>query len=328
MGAGGARARWGWRWPVIHPSLVLVAGLAVVSGRAGEVVVLFGSVLAHELGHSLVGRLFGLRLQRITLYPFGGVAELAGLERASPRARLATLVAGPLVSLLLFLAGGWLAGQAGPESPWGRWGGSLHEANRGLLVANLLPVGPLDGGRMVEVALERRVGVGVARRWLMGAGVGTGVGLGLVGLGGLATGRAWGSLLLLGAFLAVAARREARTIPFAVLRWALGGPRPLTLGPARLLAAPRGARVWEVAGRLGPGPYRLVVVVGPRGRVAGFLGEGTLMDALAGGRGEARLEELLEGQPCPHPEEDQAGAAGRDGAERQDGGASPAAWGD
>lgn len=158
--------------------------------------------------------------------------------------------------------------------------------------------------------------------------MGTGVGLGLVGLGGLATGRAWGSLLLLGAFLAVAARREARTIPFAVLRWALGGPRPHTLGPARLLAAPRGARVWEVAGRLGPGPYRLVVVVGPRGRVAGFLGEGTLMDALAGGRGEARLEELLEGQPRPHPEEDQAGAAGRDGAERQDGGASPAAWGD
>src|SRR5690606_7524791 len=89
--------------------------------------------------------------------------------------------------------------------------------------------------------------------WLMGAGVGTGVGLGLVGLGGLATGRAWGSLLLLGAFLAVAARREARTIPFAVLRWALGGPRPHTLGPARLLAAPRGARVGGVAGGWGGG---------------------------------------------------------------------------
>src|SRR5690606_30931665 len=82
----------------------------------------------------------------------------------------------PLVSLLLFLAGGWLAGQAGPESPWGRWGGSLHEANRGLLVANLLPVGPLDGGRMVEVALERRVGVEVGRRRLRGGGVGAGGG--------------------------------------------------------------------------------------------------------------------------------------------------------
>src|SRR5690606_8991820 len=164
--------------------------------------------------------------------------------------------------------------------------------------------------------------------WGGGGGGGGGGGWGWGGGGGLATGRAWGSLLLLGAFLAVAARREARTIPFAVLRWALGGPRPLTLGPARRLAAPRGARGWGVAGRLGPGPYRLVVVVGPRGRGAGFRGEGTVMDALAGGRGEARLEELREGQPRPHPEEDQAGAGGRDGAERQGGGASPAAWGD
>lgn len=313
MGEGAPR--WGWVWPSVHPSLLLVAGLAVVAGRGRDLAVIFASVLAHELAHLVVGGLFGLRPQRITLYPFGGVAELSGLEGASPPARLVTLAAGPLASLLLVLVGGLLGAWAGGEPPAALWLESLERANLGLLAANLLPVGPLDGGRMVEVVVERWVGVGVARRWLMRAGVAAGGVLVLAGLAGVGTGRPWGGLVLLGSFLAVAARREDERTPYAVLRWCLRGPRAVSPGLARLLAAPAGARVRDVANWLGPGPYRLVAVVAPKGQVLGFLGEGEIVEALARGAGEARLDRLVGSRPPPRGGKDRGGEALAGGGE-------------
>src|SRR5690606_763585 len=317
------------------------AGLAVVSGRAGEVVVLFGSVLAHELGHSLVGRLFGLRLQRITLYPFGGVAELAGLERASPRARLATLVAGPLVSLLLFLAGGWLAGQAGPESPWGRWGGSLHEANRGLLVANLLPVGPLDGGRMVEVALERRAGAGVARRRLVGAGVvgggwgggvgvgggggwaggggrGAGGGLGGRGVGGVAQGPGLGELPLAGGLPGRGRPAGGKDHPLCGAPLGLGRAPPPHLGARP--ASGRAAGGPSLGGGRPPGPRALPLGGGggPPGPGGGVPGGGHPHGRARRGPGGGPPGRAPRGAASPTPRRGPGGGrrAGRGGKAR------------
>ena len=287
--------RWGWVRPSIHPSLLLVAVMALAAGRGRDLVVILASVLAHELAHVVVAHLFGLRPVRIALYPFGGVAELADLEGAPPLARLATLAAGPLASLLLYLAGEPLGAWAGTGQT--SWIESLKRANLGLAVANLLPVAPLDGGRMLEVALERRAGIGRARRRLLRAGTAAGVALVLAGLIGLGTGQPWGSLALFGAFLALAAQREDSQVPYAVLRWCLRGPRPVPAGPARLLAAPEGLRVRDVAGWLGPGPYRLVAVVAPKGRLVAVLGEGEIMQALARGAGEARLDQLVGGEP-------------------------------
>lgn len=292
MGEGGPR--WGWAWPSIHPSLLLVAGMAVAAGRGRDLAVIFASVLAHELAHLLVACLFGLRPLRIALYPFGGVAELSDLEWAPPLARLATLAAGPLASLVLYLTGGLLEVWMGGERV-SLWLESLRRANLGLAVANLLPVGPLDGGRMLEVALERWAGIGVARRWLMRSGAAAGLAMVLAGLAGMGTGRPWGSLALFGAFLVLAARREGERIPYAVLRWCLRGPRPVPPGRAQVFAAPGETRVRDVAVRLGPGPYRLVAVLAPKGRLVAILGEGEIVQALVRGAGEARLDWLVGG---------------------------------
>jgi len=116
---------------------------------------LFFSIVFHEVSHSLVGRRYGIGMRGITLFMFGGVAEM-GDEPPHPRAEFVMAVAGPLSSVfiglifygiyLLFLDGR----QPGPIA-----GVLMYLAMiNGLLAAfNLLPAFPLDGGRMLRSAL-------------------------------------------------------------------------------------------------------------------------------------------------------------------------------
>jgi Zn-dependent protease len=112
----------------------------------------FGSLLAHELGHALQARREGMEIDGITLWLFGGVAKFKGMF-PSAGAEFRIAIAGPLVSLALGLAFALVA-----------WGLSLPAAvdgvafwlgyiNLTLLVFNLLPALPLDGGRIFRSAL-------------------------------------------------------------------------------------------------------------------------------------------------------------------------------
>lgn len=113
---------------------------------------LFVSVLLHELGHSLVAYRYKVPVHGITLFLFGGVARMGG-EPPHPRAEFLIAIGGPLVSLalgLLFLY----------ARPWTAFsepllGLTTHLAyiNLSLLVFNLIPGYPLDGGRVLRSVL-------------------------------------------------------------------------------------------------------------------------------------------------------------------------------
>lgn len=135
------------------------------------IVLLFDCVLLHELGHVAAARAFGIPTRDITLYPIGGLARIqTGFE--NPRQELAIASAGPAVSLLL---AGLLMVIAGtlPEAlvldattDWRAMAGMLAAANLALAVFNLLPIFPLDGGRIARALLSwwfgRRAGTHVA----------------------------------------------------------------------------------------------------------------------------------------------------------------------
>jgi Zn-dependent protease len=112
----------------------------------------FGSLLLHELGHALEARREGMQIDGITLWLFGGVAKFRGMFRsAGEEFRIA--VAGPLVSLVLGLAFALVpAAISLPDAVDGvaSWLGYI---NLTLLVFNLLPALPLDGGRILRSAL-------------------------------------------------------------------------------------------------------------------------------------------------------------------------------
>jgi Zn-dependent protease/predicted transcriptional regulator len=115
----------------------------------------FGCLILHELGHAIEARREGVQIEGITLWLFGGVAKIVG-EFPSAGAEFRMAAAGPLVSLVLGVL--FLAEAAAWPGPGGiptelAWLGYI---NLVLLVFNLVPALPLDGGRMLRAALWAR----------------------------------------------------------------------------------------------------------------------------------------------------------------------------
>jgi Zn-dependent protease len=121
-----------------------------IAGAAG----LFFSIVFHELFHSLVARRFGLPMKGITLFVFGGVAEMDE-EPPSPKAEFFMAIAGPLSSVALGLAFAAVGKAAGNLLPPTVHGVIEYLAFLNLILAgfNLVPAFPLDGGRVLRSAL-------------------------------------------------------------------------------------------------------------------------------------------------------------------------------
>jgi Zn-dependent protease len=119
-------------------------------GAAG----LFGSIVVHELFHSLTARRFGLPMRGITLFVFGGIAEMEQ-EPQSPKAEFMVAIAGPLASIGIgFLFYGLtLAGRDAWPVPVSGIVAYLAWINWVLAAFNLIPAFPLDGGRVLRAAL-------------------------------------------------------------------------------------------------------------------------------------------------------------------------------
>ncbi len=154
----------------IHASfLVLVVLFAVAApepGAAGMawsllwLVALFGSVVLHELAHSLVARRRGGEVHEILLFPLGGVSKLEHLPETAAD-EFAVAIVGPLTSLGLGVValgvGAALGGSLVPiDLLGGAWLVRLGWLNLLLGAFNLIPAFPLDGGRVLRALLERR----------------------------------------------------------------------------------------------------------------------------------------------------------------------------
>jgi Zn-dependent protease/predicted transcriptional regulator len=151
-----------------------------IIGAAG----LFLSIIAHEFSHSLVARKYGLPMKGITLFIFGGVAEMED-EPPSAKVEFMMAIAGPLCSILIALIfyGIHAAGkQAGLAQPINGVVGYLGWINAILAGFNLLPAFPLDGGRVLRSILW---GVKKNLRWAtyVSSRIGSGFGILLIVLG-------------------------------------------------------------------------------------------------------------------------------------------------
>ncbi len=186
-------------------------------------VLFFASILAHELGHAVQARRDGMEIDGITLWLFGGVARFRGMF-PSAGAEFRIAIAGPIVSLAIGVGFVLLSLVALPDAVDGvaAWLGYI---NLSVLVFNLLPALPLDGGRVLRSALWRARG-DFAWATRIAAGAGRGFGFLLIGLGVfmlIVQGQFSGVWLgFLGWFLLTAAEAELRHSSTAQ---ALGGLR-------------------------------------------------------------------------------------------------------
>lgn len=177
---------------------------------------LFASVLVHELGHCLVALRYRIPIAQITLFIFGGMAQIKR-EAPSPKAEFLIAIAGPIVSVALGL-GFWVLAEL-PGAPPALVAVSEHLRNINLMLAifNLVPGYPLDGGRVLRAGLWAwSKNFHQATRQAARAGQGFAVLLMLFGVydvvAGLAIGGVW--FLLIGAFLYTAAHSTHRQVSF------------------------------------------------------------------------------------------------------------------
>jgi Zn-dependent protease len=132
------------------------AGLYWIMG-AVTAVMLFVSVLLHELGHSVVARRYKIPVRRITLFIFGGVSQIEA-EAATAGADFRIAVAGPLVSLALAALFTLLQPAVAGVSPLLALARYLAYINLALGLFNLIPGFPLDGGRGLRAVIWRLTG--------------------------------------------------------------------------------------------------------------------------------------------------------------------------
>ncbi|MBW4688226.1 MAG: site-2 protease family protein [Komarekiella atlantica HA4396-MV6] len=152
-------------WFVILGLATLNFGVAyqewgtVIAWSAGIVMalLLFGSVLLHELGHSLVARSQGIKVNSITLFLFGGIAAIEE-ESKTPGKAFQVAIAGPLVSIMLFFLLRLGATVLPDTSPVSVMVGDLARINLVVALFNMIPGLPLDGGQVLKAALWQATG--------------------------------------------------------------------------------------------------------------------------------------------------------------------------
>ncbi len=160
----------------VFPSLDEAGGAsALLLTAVGMVTALlfFASILAHEIAHSLVAKAQGAEVSRITLFLFGGVAQIDD-EPRTPGREFLMAAAGPAMSLVIAAVCSVVHAVAVTRGlPWWAWAPPQYLASINLLVAvfNLLPGFPLDGGRVLRSVLWALTGdVAKATRWASRSG--------------------------------------------------------------------------------------------------------------------------------------------------------------
>ncbi|MCP6758911.1 MAG: site-2 protease family protein [Fischerella sp. CENA71] len=160
----------------IHPSWFLVLGLVTWSYSGGlaaqfpqlggglalllglmTALLLFGSVVAHELGHSFVAIRQGIDVKSITLFIFGGLASLEK-ESKTPAEAFWVAIAGPLVSLVLFGIFTVIGFGTGVSGPLAAILAVVATVNLALALFNLIPGLPLDGGNILKAIVWKITG--------------------------------------------------------------------------------------------------------------------------------------------------------------------------
>lgn len=273
----------------LEPSMILA--------HIGLVLIIFMCVVLHEFGHALTAQRFGIGTRDITLLPIGGVASLERMPE-DPKQEFLITVAGPLVNLVIAALGMLVLAAMGITFIFS---GSMFNAttwtsvimfvvgtNLLLFLFNLIPAFPMDGGRIFRSLLSMKLPR--ERATTIAAGLGKIFAVGFV-IYGFYDSHPF--LALIGVFIFFAAGAEARNVRQQTM---LRGIRVQEVMRTRFWALPSKTTVQQAVDDLLAGGDRVLVVL-DNGMFRGVLQRDELMQAVATGRSNAKLEELDLGTP-------------------------------
>jgi stage IV sporulation protein FB len=265
----------------VHPLALIGAIVFIGAGQGGAVLAALLALVIHELAHVFTAKAFHLPVPEIEFTPFGGVAHMEDISEATPVQQFVVAAAGPLMSWIccLVCAGllqmNWVS--LAQIEGFLRW-------NLLLLCFNLIPVLPLDGGRMLQALLTPWLGWQKAMRILSNAGILAGLLLNGLAIWGAIHGVANISLVITGCYLMYAAHLS-RTMAavqciHGVISKKMKLEREKTL-KVEWLGSSGATSIRELFRRMSPGKYHRVIVLDEDGlKSMGELDDSVLVNAL------------------------------------------------
>jgi Zn-dependent protease/CBS domain-containing protein len=264
--------------------------VAEAAGAIAFVLAIFGCVILHEFGHALTARRFGIKTEDITLLPIGGVARLERMPD-DPKEELLVAAAGPAVNVaiaavlavILFFTGRF--SNLLPEDPFaGSFLANLMFVNIALVIFNLLPAFPMDGGRVLRALLATRMDYLRATTIAANIGQAMAIAFGLFGLFRSPL------LIFIAIFVYLGAEGESRLVQMkALLRGVL--VRDAMMNRFRALAPSDTLRT--AADELLAGAQQDFPIVDQQ-RVVGMLRRQQLVDAIAQHGDQTPIEQVMD----------------------------------
>jgi stage IV sporulation protein FB len=265
----------------LHPLALVLALIVIGIGEGASLLAGILALILHETAHVLAAKAFRIPVPEVEITPFGGVARMEDVSQATPVQQFVIALCGPLASWLccLVCAGliqlGWV--NEASASDFLRW-------NVLLLCFNLLPVLPLDGGRMLQAVLAPFMGWEKAMRFLSTAGIFLGLGMNGIAIWGAFHGVMNFSLVLTGCYLMYAAQVSKTMSAAQCIHGVISKKgkleRERTL-QVEWMGASRTTTVSDLFRRMSPGKYHRVVVLDEDGlKSMGELDDGILVNAM------------------------------------------------
>jgi Zn-dependent protease/CBS domain-containing protein len=284
----------------VHVTFVLfLAWIAIANWASGGpaaawrslafMLLLFACVVAHEFGHIVVARRFGVTTPTVTLLPIGGVAQLERIPE-KPSEEFLVAIAGPLVNvaiaLILVAFGASLDAShlAGVDKSSVSMLDRLAAVNLFLVVFNLIPAFPMDGGRVLRALLASRLGYVRATEIAASIGQVVAFGLGFLGLFGNPL------LIFIAIFVYLAASSESQLVAIRAMARDVPVAAAMMTQIARLAPEAHINEAIDTLMRTSQGEFP---VVDASGRIAGVLSRADLIRALKERGPDARIADAM-----------------------------------
>ncbi|GAV21683.1 site-2 protease family protein [Carboxydothermus pertinax] len=263
----------------IHPLFWVFLLLYLALGAFFKIGLILFTLLVHEGFHLLVYQKLFRKPVRLTLLPFGGVIETTNPVEFFPGKEFMVALAGPLanVFLIFFLLGLINKGYYDPAVTF------LLDFNFLMAAFNLLPVLPLDGGRMLRSGLTKITSLKRATKIVTGLSLATSILVVAAGCYGFMYGITGIDIVILGGFLIILAVRERTKSSFYFLQNLTAKEKILNeqkVLNSRVLTVSQSTPLKEVVERFWPAHYQYIVVIGGKQERLGVLSEREIMEGI------------------------------------------------
>ncbi|OCT14938.1 Zn-dependent protease [Paenibacillus pectinilyticus] len=202
-----------------HPLFTLIMIGCALTGYFLEAITLFGIVLIHELGHLTAAKGFGWRVQEVQLLPFGGVLIVDEMGTTSTKEELVVALAGPLQHVWMILLAVVIKSFDMGSSSWWDY---FIQANLMIGLFNLIPVMPLDGGKVMQGLLSYIMSYHNAIVYSTWISMILSVSIIVMAITQLLHGQLPINILVVGIFLLISNWYAYRQIPYHFLRFLMG----------------------------------------------------------------------------------------------------------